>query len=624
SSEIPTEFGQEQRSCYSSFSSASSSTNSSSSTLNVASSSSSVSSSTFPFPMLDGSRFSVQSAPPAPAPDEVCEVEPEAECDVLNSLDAVKIGSESAALDLLAMLHEPTEQRGAMGCLSSGSSLKGLQRRPASAIVTDARGNNGPSEEEEDEEDEDDEEENQLTVTSMGGRALLLGSRGARFAMSATESLPKGFKPDVRTIQLKDAPLGDRFKKDDVDARPRVSPEGGSTTPEDEDNLLTLSSVTARPLIAKAAELRKEKRKEIKGFSRFRRRKENEEEKGNEDEKKKEQQKRKRKRKRKRRRQREEADDDEEGMDWDGFRAPDGGYGWAVVIGAFMVQFWVAGLFKSYGVLFVEVMAAFKDSSAAVASWIPAILSTLCLALAPLTSILCQRFTCRSVVFIGGIFCSAGLILSYFATSLLHMFFSFGVLTGIGGGLSTTPGVILVSRYFDRHRALANGITVSGTAAGGLLFPWLIDQLVYSYGFQGAFLLLGACTLHVCVGASLYRPLSVHMRIQAADDAKSRAMMIAAEASRRSEEAAREAGSITRKESTGSELLMMASSGRVTSTQEGTSLSAIRAFLLGDQGAPQRLLPTDSKPAAVEKDGVHFLRAKDRLVCMGMLKGMIT
>lgn len=46
-----------------------------------------------------------------------------------------------------------------------------------------------------------------------------------------------------------------------------------------------------------------------------------------------------------------------------------------------MVQFWVAGLFKSYGVLYVEIMETFPDSSESVASWIPAALSTLCLAL---------------------------------------------------------------------------------------------------------------------------------------------------------------------------------------------------------------------------------------------------
>lgn len=109
----------------------------------------------------------------------------------------------------------------------------------------------------------------------------------------------------------------------------------------------------------------------------------------------------------------------------------DGGLrGWIVVFGAFSVQFWVAGLVKSYGVLFVEILEIFSSSSTAVASWIPAILSALCLALAPLSSALCQRFSCRIVVFIGGLFCALGLMLSYFATSLYHLLFTFGILTG--------------------------------------------------------------------------------------------------------------------------------------------------------------------------------------------------
>lgn len=188
------------------------------------------------------------------------------------------------------------------------------------------------------------------------------------------------------------------------------------------------------------------------------------------------------------------------------YTALDGGYGWLVVFGAFSVQFWVAGLVKSYGVLYVEIMESFPNASAAVASWIPAILSALCLVLAPVSSALSQRFSCRLVVFIGGIFCALGLTLSYFSTNLIHLFFTFGVLTGIGGGLSTTPGIIIVSQYFDKRRALANGICVSGTAAGSFVFPMLIDRLVRSFGFHGTILILGGCMLHVCASAALYRP----------------------------------------------------------------------------------------------------------------------
>ncbi|XP_063993451.1 monocarboxylate transporter 12-B [Diachasmimorpha longicaudata] len=245
---------------------------------------------------------------------------------------------------------------------------------------------------------------------------------------------------------------------------PHLSPE--TIDDEDNDNLLTISSLTARPLIAKSREIRSSKR-----FERGRKKHKNLRPKNAT------------------------------------YVPLDGGYGWVIVGGAFFVQFWVAGLVKSYGVLYVEVMETFKGSSAAVASWIPAILSCLCLALAPVTSMLCQKYSCRAVVFIGGLFCALGLTISYFATNLVHLFFTFGVLTGIGGGLSTTPGIIIVSQYFDKHRALANGICVSGTAAGSFVFPLLIETLVANFGFHGTILLLGGCMLHVCVSATLYRPL---------------------------------------------------------------------------------------------------------------------
>lgn len=61
--------------------------------------------------------------------------------------------------------------------------------------------------------------------------------------------------------------------------------------------------------------------------------------------------------------------------------------------------------------------------------------------------------------------------------------------------------------YFNKRRALANGICVSGTAAGSFVFPILIEYLIQKFGFHGTLLLLGAGMLHVCVSASLYRPL---------------------------------------------------------------------------------------------------------------------
>ena len=87
------------------------------------------------------------------------------------------------------------------------------------------------------------------------------------------------------------------------------------------------------------------------------------------------------------------------------------------------------------------------------------------------------------------------------------------LLTGMGIGLATTPGIILTARYFDKRRSLANALCLSGTAAGSFSLPILISYLLDKYGFHGTLLILGACLLNVCISAALYRPLATHVII---------------------------------------------------------------------------------------------------------------
>jgi len=88
-------------------------------------------------------------------------------------------------------------------------------------------------------------------------------------------------------------------------------------------------------------------------------------------------------------------------------------------------------------------------------------------------------------------------------------------MTGLGMGMSTTPGVILVARYFESNRAKANALYLSGTAAGSFIIPFLIEALLKVYGLKGTALIIGGCMSHVAVAAALYRPLRVHNKIMA-------------------------------------------------------------------------------------------------------------
>lgn len=190
---------------------------------------------------------------------------------------------------------------------------------------------------------------------------------------------------------------------------------------------------------------------------------------------------------------------------------PDGGWGWLVLFGATMVNILVPGTIKSFGVLFVEFMEAF-ESTPAEGMWIPALCYFLYSSLGPISSILSVKYSYRVVTILGGISAAGGMILSFWSNSVYFLYVSYGVLVGIGAGLSFPPTVYIVCSYFMRLRGVANGICISGSAFGSIIIPPLLRVLMVTYGYRGAVLLMGGVTLNVFVAALFYDRVELHMK----------------------------------------------------------------------------------------------------------------
>ena len=94
-----------------------------------------------------------------------------------------------------------------------------------------------------------------------------------------------------------------------------------------------------------------------------------------------------------------------------------------------MALFWTAGLVKSYGVLFTEMLTLYPENIS-LAAWIPAVMTTTALAMAPIASALCQRFNCRYVTALGSILAFTGVSLSSIMPNLATLFVSLGLMTG--------------------------------------------------------------------------------------------------------------------------------------------------------------------------------------------------
>ncbi|TRY87138.1 hypothetical protein DNTS_010209 [Danionella cerebrum] len=189
-----------------------------------------------------------------------------------------------------------------------------------------------------------------------------------------------------------------------------------------------------------------------------------------------------------------------------GVKAPDGGWGWAVLFGCFVITGFSYAFPKAVSVFFKELIREFGVGYSDTA-WISSILLAMLYGSGPLCSILVNRFGCRPVMMVGGLFASLGMILASFATNIIHIYLCTGVITGLGLALNFQPSLIMLNRYFSEKRPLANGLAAAGSPVALCCLSPLGQVLQYKYGWRGGFLILGGILLNCCACGALMRPL---------------------------------------------------------------------------------------------------------------------
>uniref|UniRef100_A0A8C8SFJ6 Monocarboxylate transporter 12 n=1 Tax=Pelusios castaneus TaxID=367368 RepID=A0A8C8SFJ6_9SAUR len=187
---------------------------------------------------------------------------------------------------------------------------------------------------------------------------------------------------------------------------------------------------------------------------------------------------------------------------------PDGGWGWMIVVGCFLVTICTRAVTRCISIFFVEFQTYFAQDYAQTA-WIHSIADCATMLCAPLGSFISNRVSCQVGIMLGGVLASAGLILSSFATSLEHLYFSLGVLTGLGFALCYSPAIAMVGKYFNKRRALAYGIAMSGSGIGTFILAPVVQLLMEQFSWRGALLILGGFVLNLCVCGALMRPITL-------------------------------------------------------------------------------------------------------------------
>src|SRR5579863_8613767 len=167
-------------------------------------------------------------------------------------------------------------------------------------------------------------------------------------------------------------------------------------------------------------------------------------------------------------------------------------YGWIVVATTFLTMLVTAAAMSAPGVMIVPLQREFGWSNEAISTAL-AIRILLFGLFGPFAAAFMNRFGLRRVMIVALALIAAGLLASLEMTRLWQLILFWGVVLGIGTGLTAIVlAATVASRWFTARRGLVIGLLSASSATGQLLFLPLIAGLTEHLGWRAALILVCA------------------------------------------------------------------------------------------------------------------------------------
>ena len=116
----------------------------------------------------------------------------------------------------------------------------------------------------------------------------------------------------------------------------------------------------------------------------------------------------------------------------------------------------------------------------------------------PLVGRLADRFGARRVILLAtAIFASLLISAPLLSNKLWSFYLFYGLLGFVGSGPAPIPYVKVISRWFDRHRGLALGLTMVGIGTGAIVMPSFAQRLIAVLGWRSTYMVIGMLVLVV-------------------------------------------------------------------------------------------------------------------------------
>ncbi|MBU2644669.1 MFS transporter [bacterium] len=179
--------------------------------------------------------------------------------------------------------------------------------------------------------------------------------------------------------------------------------------------------------------------------------------------------------------------------------------GWLAVGCAFASMFICFGIAYSFGAFFNSMSSEFGASSSATSA-VFSITTFIFFSGGMISGGATDRFGPKPVLIFGGLVMGLGLYLTSLAESIWIGYVTYGLGVGIGVSCGYVPMLAVVGAWFEKRRAAAIGIAVTGIGFGTLLMAPLAANLISRYGWRQTYLIFGILSVVVLVLCGLITP----------------------------------------------------------------------------------------------------------------------
>ncbi len=161
-------------------------------------------------------------------------------------------------------------------------------------------------------------------------------------------------------------------------------------------------------------------------------------------------------------------------------------YGWMIAGVTFLTMLVTAGAVGAPGVLILPLQKEFGWQNAEISSAL-GIRFLLFGLMAPFAAALINRFGMRRIALSALLLIAGGLLLSLAMTRVWQLVLLWGVVIGLGTGLTALVlGVTVATRWFSTRRGLVTGLLTASSATGQLLFLPLVASVSERLGWRPA------------------------------------------------------------------------------------------------------------------------------------------